>query len=129
MLISERLPGLRAARWIAALVFCFIAASAHTQVVPSATKQRHLLSVGGEYANVRAGYPYGSIQRLWEIGGFVDYGMVRAISIEGDIRHLPTNGFYQETQDKLSPKRQMVRARGIRVSDVAKLGQYGRPAR
>jgi hypothetical protein len=99
MLISERLPGLRAARWIAALVFCFIAASAHTQVVPSATKQRHLLSVGGEYANVRAGYPYGSIQRLWEIGGFVDYGMVRAISIEGDIRHLPTNGFYQETQD------------------------------
>ncbi len=99
MPVSDRRPRSLAGCCVIALVFCFIAASVHAQVVPAATKQRHTLSVGGEYANVRASYPYGSIQRLWEIGGFADYGMVRSISIEGDIRHLPTNGFYQETQD------------------------------
>jgi opacity protein-like surface antigen len=99
MLISKRLPVLRTTCWIVPLLAALIVGSVQGQVVPSATKQRHLLSVGGEYANVHASYPYGSIQRLWEIGGFADYGLVRTISIEGDIRHLPTNGFYGETQD------------------------------
>lgn len=99
MLISARSTGLRSICRMVALAVTLLAGAAHGQVVPSAKGPGHTLWVGGEYSNIRASFPYGSIQRLWGIGGTADYSLTKYIGIEAEGRYLSTNGFYQEKQE------------------------------
>jgi opacity protein-like surface antigen len=99
MRFSTRKSGLNAicfaAELAAALSFC----AAHAQVAPSATRSVHTLSVGGEYSNIEAGFPYNSSQRLDGFGVFVDYSLTGNLGIEADARFLRFNSFYGETED------------------------------
>jgi len=103
------------------LFAAIFASTARGQVVPSAMGPRHTLWVGGEYANTRATFPYGSRQDLWGIGGFADYSLARYLGIEADGRYLSTNGFYSEKQEDYLVGPQGIVGRSERLQPFAQL--------
>jgi len=84
---------------LTALAATLLPIAAQAQVVPSATRPSHDLWVGGEYANIHAGFPYGSNQRLWGVGAFAGYHIANRIDVQAELRFLRFNSYYGETED------------------------------
>jgi len=99
MLFLIRLPALHSICLLTALSASLLAIATQAQVAPSAIRPNHGLWLGAEYANIHAGFPYESNQRLWGIGAFADYHVTSHIGVEADMRFLRFNSFYGETED------------------------------
>jgi hypothetical protein len=85
-----------------AILIMFSAALLHVpleaQSAPAAFRARNPLSVGAEYSDVRASFPYQSSQRLFGVGVFADYKLNRRFGLEGDARFLRFGGFENSTE-------------------------------
>ena len=110
MLHSKRKTGLRSTCSAALLAAGLFTVAAQAQTVPSAEGARPSLWVGGEYANIQAGFPYASSSRLSGIGAFADYHFTGRIGIEGAARFFRFSGFESQTEDNyLAGPRYMTR--------------------
>lgn len=72
---------------------------AHAQAAPSAFGPGSSLWAGGEYSNINASFPYGSGERLWGMGGFLDYNRAAHLTLEAEARFLRFNGYHGEAED------------------------------
>ncbi|MFT4111194.1 outer membrane beta-barrel protein [Silvibacterium sp.] len=84
----------------AAVVFGIASAmmTASAQVAQSSTGAGQSLWVGGEYSNLRAGFPYESSYRLGGIGAYADFNWNYHISVQGEASWLRFQGFEGETE-------------------------------
>lgn len=92
MVFFKRLP------WLLILAPILLTA-ASGQAVPSGFGPARGLWAGVEYSNIHAGFPHGSDQRLWGIGGFASYHLGGNLSVAGEARFLRFNGYQGETED------------------------------
>jgi hypothetical protein len=89
----------RLALWIASLFLCFfVSFAAHAQTSPSANTLGNSFWVGGEYSNMKAGFPINSSARLQGIGVFANYNWNHSIGVEARARFLHFDSWYGETQ-------------------------------
>ena len=98
MLQPKRLAG-KFSIACAVLLAALFAAAVGAQTVPAATRPLHSLWLGAQYSNLNPGFPNGSSQRLWGVGGFAGYGLTPHLSAEANARFLRFDGFYGETED------------------------------
>ena len=80
------------------LLAVFAAAAARAQVAASSTGAGQSLWVGGEYSNLRAGFPYDSSFRLGGIGAFAAFNWNHRFGLQGEAAWLRFQGFEGETE-------------------------------
>ncbi|HEY3707643.1 MAG TPA: outer membrane beta-barrel protein [Terracidiphilus sp.] len=85
--------------WLAVLASLLFAHPAIGQAVPAGFGPAKGLWAGVEYSNMRAGFPYGSDQRLWGIGGFANYHLSGNLGVAGEARFLRFDSWNGETED------------------------------
>jgi opacity protein-like surface antigen len=88
------------------ILLIVLSAGARAQSAPDALRDNPSFWVGLEYANIRAGFPYGSNLRLSGLGGVASFSWTHHMLIEGRAQYLNWNSWNGETeQDYLAGPR------------------------
>jgi hypothetical protein len=110
------------------ILFAAGALSARAQVVSSATRQRHSLTVGGLGSAFQTDYRGGGVAQagphpLYGLGAYVDFKYSRWIQIEAESRWLRLNPYLDIRQDNylIGPRLPLERLRFRQATPYAKI--------